>query len=49
MFIYYVFLVSLITESYKQNLIEQAQNYLLYFLEIVTNKLLSSQQLHVQS
>ena len=39
MFIYYVFHISLITESYKQNLFVQAQTYLLYCLEIATNKL----------
>ena len=39
MFIYYVFLISLIAESYKQNRFEQAQSFLLYFHEIVTNKL----------
>ena len=39
MFIYYVFHISFKTESYKKSLFEQAQIYLLYCLEIVTNKL----------
>ena len=37
MFIYYVFHIGLITESYKQNFFEQAQIY--FALKIVTNKI----------
>ena len=46
MYIYNVFRISLITESYKQNLFEQAQTDLLYCLEIATNKLAKSEDVN---
>ena len=46
MYICDVFRISLITESYKQNLFEQAQTDLLYCLEIATNKLAKSEDVN---